>query len=406
METKKKATFDNLVEQYLGMGLPQYLAGAISLSNLPDDTQDYIHRLLVLMKRSKYSAAQFNPILIQWLSFTIPNMLPRAWGGRIPPITFPLRHKKLDNYVEQLNWTTGKKPSVFVDIGCGFPPVTTAETAQRFPDWQIIGVDQAFADYVLYDKDGNYACFDQKDGFQYFQMLPGTTRPAVYPDPVRIKNIFEQLFSDLFPFLKGSDDPDRMWESETVEKDGNRLIHNHIRNFETDNLRFIKSEILNLELPPAKVCRIMNMLVYFKPEIRKHILYQVGKLLGDDGIIITGTNGFAAQSRYIIYQKNDPEAMLLAKCSGTIRSDRSFWNAFSNRLDSLLKDHDICWRKKDGYLHFPQEMMPMNKYISTAAIIWQKMQEEGYTDSAVNILVRNGFDAWKNSVGDIAVKPL
>ncbi|MDM8535169.1 hypothetical protein QUF70_00275 [Desulfobacterales bacterium HSG17] len=435
METEKKATFDNLVEQYLGMSLPQHLAGAISWPSLPDDAQNYILRLLVLMKRSKYSAAQFNPILLQWLSFRIPNMLPRAWGGHIPPITFPLRHKKLDDYVEQLNWTTGEEQFVFVDIGCGFPPVTTAETAQRFPDWQIIGVDQSFADYVLYNKDGHYACFDQKGEFQYFQMLPGATGSAALPDPVKIRNLFEQLFSDLFPLLKDSNSQNRMSESGTVEKHGNRLIHNHICNFETGNLRFFKSETLNLKIPPAKVCRIMNMLMYFKPEIRKNILYQARKLLCDDGIIITGTNGFTTQSRHVFYQKksdglfptqfafsldnlghlaimpwftiqkNDPEAMLLAKCSGIIRSNRSFWTTFSKRLDSLLMDHDICWREKDGYLHFPQDMMPINKYISTVAIIWQKMQEEGFTDSAVNILVQNGFDAWKNSVGDIAVKP-
>ena len=435
MGSKRKAAFDNLVEQYLGMGLPQHLAGAISWSNLPDDAQGYILRLLTLMKRSKYSPAQFSPVLIQWLSLTIPNMLPGAWGGRIAPITFPFRHKKLDDYVSLLNWMSGEEPLLFVDIGCGFPPVTTAETAQRFTDWQIIGVDQAFADYVLYDKDGNYACFDQKDGFQYFQILPGTTRSAVHPDPVRIKNQFKQLFSDLFPLLRDSNSPDCITDSETVEKDGNRLIHNHIRNFETGNLRFIKSEILNLKLPPAKVCRVMNMLVYFKPEIRKQILYQADKLLDDDGIIITGTNGFAAQSRYIIYQKggdglypsqfafsldnlghlaimpwftiqkNDPEAVLLATCSGKIRSDRSFWPSFSNRLDELLENHNICTREKDGYLHFPKELMARDQYILKGAMIWHQMQKEGYTDRAVDVLLQAGFNAWKNSMGDIAVKP-
>ena len=435
MGAKIGATFDKLVEQYLGMGLPQHLAGAISWSNLPGDARDYILRLLALMKRSGYSTAQFNPILIQWLSFTIPNMLPRAWGGRIPPITFPLRHKKLDDYVAQLNWTPGEEPLIFVDIGCGFPPVTTSETAQRFPDWQIIGVDQSFADYVLYDKDGHYACFDQKAEFQYFQMLPGATRSAAHPDPVRIQNQFEQLFSDLFPLLRDSNGPDRMTESETVEKNGNRLIHNHIRNFETGNLRFIKSEVLNLKLPRAKVCRIMNMLVYSKPEITKQILHQAGKLLDDDGIIITGTNGFAPQSRHIIYQKsgdglypsqfafsldnlghlaimpwftiqkNDPEAVLLATCSGKIRSDRSFWPSFSNRLDELLENHNICTREKDGYLHFPKELMATDQYILKGAMIWHQMQKEGYTDRAVDVLLQAGFNAWKNSMGDIAVKP-
>ena len=431
MGNMKEKSFDALVKHFLGKSLPQYLSGAVSLSNLSSEAQEYIMRLFGLMKRSGYSTVNFNPLLIQWISHIIPNMLPSAWGGRVPPITFPLRHKKFDDYVAGFQWNTRTESPTFIDIGCGFPPVTTAETAQRFPDWQIVGVDRSFADYVLYDKDGNYACFDPNGKFQYFQAMTGSDRQALYADSAKTKSMFEQLFSNLFPLLKDSNGP----ASKTVEKDGNRLIHNHIRDFETDSLLFIKSEALNLKLAPAKVYRIMNMLVYFKPEIRKQILYQVCELLEDDGIIITGTNGVSGQSRYSVYQKggdglfqkefafsldnlghlaimpwftiqeNDPEAMLLAKYSGVIRSDQSFWPAFSNRLDKLLINHDICRREKNGYLHFPQQRTPIDKYVEKSTLIWQQMQKEGYADHAVDILVQTGFDAWKNSVGDIAVRP-
>ena len=85
MGSMKEKSFDELVEYFLGVSLPQYLAGSITLSNLPGDAQDYIMRMLVLMKRARVSTYNFNLVLIRWLSFTIPNMLPRAWGGRIPP---------------------------------------------------------------------------------------------------------------------------------------------------------------------------------------------------------------------------------------------------------------------------------------------------------------------------------
>ena len=48
-----------------------------------------------------------------------------------------------------------------MDVGCGFPPVTAVDTARSLHDWQVYGVDRSFADYVLYDADGYYACFDK-----------------------------------------------------------------------------------------------------------------------------------------------------------------------------------------------------------------------------------------------------
>ena len=58
--------------------------------------------MLTLMKRAGYGVEQFNLALIRWLSVTIPTMLPRAWGGRIPPITMPGRHQKLVPQATQL----------------------------------------------------------------------------------------------------------------------------------------------------------------------------------------------------------------------------------------------------------------------------------------------------------------
>jgi len=104
-------------------------------------------------------------------------------------------------------------------------------------------------------------------------------------------------------------------------------------------------------------------------------------------------------------RKNDPEAMLLARCSGIIPSDRFFWPAFSNRLDELLENNDICIRKKDGYMYFPRELMVTGQYLVKGTMIWYQMQKEGYADHAVDALLNAGFNAWKNSMGDVAVKP-
>ncbi len=432
METMKEKSFNALVEQFLGMRLPEQMAEAVSLSELPPYAQDCTMRMLALMKRAGYSAAGFTPHLIRWISATVPSVLPDAWGGRIPPITLPGRHRKLDAYVAKQNMAPGKDPHVFVDAGCGFPPVTAGDTARRLPDWQVFGVDRSFADYVLYDADGHYACFDQKGVFQYFQALMDIGGRALYADPAATRNRFGKLFADLSPLLlRDSDDT----KSETVEKDGNRLIHNHIRDFETDNLTLIRSDIRELDIRLAKVIRCMNVLIYFEPGIRKEILTQAGELLDDDGILIAGTNGLGIQFRYAVYQKgteglfpnefafgldnlgpitfmpwfticeDDPEAALLADLAGAIRADRSFWPDFSSRTDELLQDQGICQRGTDGFLHFPREDMSPAEFLKKNAMLWRQMDEEGYSGRAVEVLGRAGYEAWKNPVGDIAVRP-
>ncbi len=161
--------FNDLVAQYLEARLPQHLATSVDIMKLSPDSQAFIRRMLALMKRAGYGAAQFNPALMRWLSTTIPSVLPSAWGGRIPPITLPGRHQKLDAYVAGEYRPPFAKPPVYVDVGCGFPPVTAADTARTLPDWHVYGVDRSFADFVLYDGTGHYACFDRAGDFQYFQ---------------------------------------------------------------------------------------------------------------------------------------------------------------------------------------------------------------------------------------------
>ncbi len=43
----------------------------------------------------------------------------------------------------------------------------------------------------------------------------------------------------------------------------------------------------------------------------------------------------------------------------------------------------------------------MNKF----AVLWQQLDKEGYTDGTLEVLGRTGYEAWKNPVGDIAVRP-
>lgn len=424
------ASFETLAETFLGKGFPPDLAGAVSLPGLPPHARAFVRRLLDLMKRSGYTIAQFNPYLVRWLSATVPGMLPGAWGGNIPPITVPGRHEKLDDYVAGQDFPANRGGNIFVDMGCGFPPVTTVDTACRFPDWQVWGVDRSFADYVLYDAGGEYACFNRAGEFLYFQPCPDLAKKALYADPVRTKDRFNRLFRDLFPLLRHTGPL-----SETVEKDGNRLIRNHIMDFETDNLGFIQSDLMDLTPMNARVFRCMNFFLYFPRDLQNRMLGRIKGHLQTGGLLITGTNSFGIQARYAVYKKdaggltlrefafspdnlghlaimpwftihdNDPEALLLAGLARTLRSDPAFWKPFSTDQDRLLDHYGFCRRTTGGFLQFPEKEMPPNRFLEQNVLVWRTMQEKGHAERAAAVLGKAGHDAWVNPAGDIAVRP-
>ena len=424
-------SFSSLVEQFLGVHLPDRLTRNIPFPELPSDTQGFILRMLALMQRAGYSPFDFTVMLTRMLSIMIPNMLPAAWQGQVPPITMSGRHGKIDAYVAGQVRPAADDRLVFIDIGCGFPPLTTVDTAKKFPAWHIYGIDRNFARYVVYDGEGNYACFSRNGNFQYFQPQGIKAGRELYANPEKTRMRFSKIFADLHPSLIGDDDRKRI----SIDDNGHKLVENHVRDFETDNLTLIESDLETAQLPSARVIRCMNVLLYFKPEIRKKMMVQLSGLLDDGGILIAGTNGNNLQARYFVYQKcsstaepaefafsldnlrpfgltpwftlheNDPEASLLAELTGTIRNDQSFWPAFNRRFDDLLDRYGVCRRTADGFLHLHGTEPQPEQVIGNMGSLWQQIAREGYLDGAVDVLRQSGWEAWKNPIDDIAVRP-
>lgn len=430
MVSIEETSFNALVEQRLGTRLPQRLCDRISFSGLSAEARGVVIRLLTLMKRSSCPATEINSQMIWLLASVTPGMLPSAWGGHIPPVTSPGRHKKLDDYVtRQLRAPTHGQP-VFIDIGCGFPPATTMDTARRLPDWSVFGIDRSFSRYVLYDVDGNYACFNRQGKLQYIQAQKKPLNE--HSDATRDR--FRSLFTELCPQLTVFDEHTRA----SVEKNGNRLVYNHIRDFEGKNLRFLKSDIDHAELPPARAVRCMNVLLYFERDIREAMLSRMFALIADGGLLITGFNHpFGIYARYSVYKKDsagihplefsfsldnlrplgvgpwltladeDREAELLADLTGAIRADQSFWAEFNAHVDKLRADYGICDRDKDGFIFFTEHSSnaSLGATMEKVAALWSQLEDEGYADGAIEALDRAGYQAWKNPVGDIAVLP-
>jgi hypothetical protein len=431
MKSGEHGKFNEIVKFFLGMELPESVAGRVDFEALPDEARDVIRRMLALMKRSGCPATEITAHMI-WLLFTVtPRILPSAWGGRIPPMTAQGRHKKLDAYVCGDPGPSTDVQPVFIDLGCGFPPVTTVETAGQLPDWRIYGIDPGFARYVVYDRDGRYACFNREGRFQYVQSPAKPLNDT--PEAVRVH--FQGLFADLHSRLGSEgDDGDRR----VVEWEGRRLVVDHARDYETENLRFIKAGVEDLELPPARFIRCMNMLLYFEKDVRERMLSAMAGRLGTGGLLLAGFNHpFGIYARYAVYKKSadglrpcefafsmenlrplgvgpwlalseeDRDAVLLADLTGAIRSDRQFWPDFNRQVDHLREALGICRRGDDGFHHFTREVVNASPQVlfEKAAALWAMIEKEGYKAGAVAALRRAGYTAWENRAGDIAVVP-
>ncbi len=432
MDQFSEHSFNTLVAHYLGEQLPEVMATAISFQALPGDVQRFISRMLILMQKADFPVTDFTPTLLWQLGNTIPGFLPCAWSGRVPPLTLPKRHVKIDAYVGKNTWPDRLLNPVFVDMGCGFPPITTTDSAAALSGWGVFGVDQSFPDYVVHDGQGNYACFDGQKAFQYFQ--PQMTRAGIrmYRNSAEVRLGFEKIFDDLHLLLSKETNQ----TSETVEKDGYTLIHHPIQNYEAPNITFIEAEMGNAQLPPAHVIRCMNTLFYFAPEIRQRMLVKAGAVLADGGILIVGANLMSGAScRYAVYKRedlsilptefalgldnlgpisvmpwytlhdDDPEAMLLAELIRQVRANRSFWRGFTERLDELMAHYGLFQRDSNGFLYAPEGDSPPTDFPERISRMWLQLEEEGFTDGAVDALNHAGYTAWKNLVGDIAIQP-
>jgi len=76
-------------------------------------------------------------------------------------------------------------------------------------------------------------------------------------------------------------------------------------------------------------------------------------------------------------------------------------------VDGLREELGIGRRANDGFLQFTEEIRNAPPHILSekTTSLWNRVDASGYTDGAIEALVRAGFTAWKNKVGDIAVLP-
>ena len=394
-----------------------------------DEVRNLVHRAIRFMSIANLGAHNFSP----WAAYGLAmakGFLPGAWGGRIPPITAPGRHKTIDEYLSTTPWSTFGSDTVMIDLGCGFPPTTAIDTAQRFPDWQIIGADPLFDPYLIYDRDQSYACIDQNGSVGYFQLQPGARITSI-DDYRRCRERIPALFEQLVPKL-----PHDNGDMAMVEEDGSRLIRWPLRRFESANLRMIQAGVGSQALPTANVIRCFNVLIYYGANFQHEFEKWAAAQIKDGGLVIAGANSpNGAEAYYIVYRKeNDslvekefafapdcirPLSLMpwfaleddnimnlrLAGLTRRLRADAEFSDALDARMDAILKESGTLTRNADGCLASPPVPAPMEKISQVLSALSGQLDHEGFTERAAQALRRQGLRAWRNHVGHIAVDP-
>jgi len=425
-EREQWSTVNELCDRYLG-GRP----AEATLRVLRDaegqrpEVRDFVERAFRLMARSKLHARDFAPYAARFYTVVAPAILPGAWGGMVAPFTVPGRHKKIDAYLRSSPWVEFTAGTVMLDVGCGFPPQTSIDAAEAFPEWNVVGADPMFGRYLLYDERENYACMEESGKVRYFQAMRPEEYLRLYSDRDATLRHFSEAFTQLLPRLPADDGT-----LSKAEHEGKRLVRNPLRAFERANLKFLEGGFGSSGLPDAGIVRSFNVLIYFNGEFRRRAEKWVAQVLRPGGVFICGRDDAESlNAHYSVYRKegerlvekefafgleairysawfalhdDERETWRLAEVLGILRSDREFLRDHDARMDALLAKHRIAVRDVDGNLIEPTDVIEPAKAFPAYIEIVREIEAE-FSERAVAVLQRAGLHAWRNPVGHVAI---
>ncbi|WP_062054526.1 hypothetical protein [Aquimarina longa] len=411
----------------LSLKVIQHLEG-LELDKRNEKAQVFLERMFRYMKIAGIQAIDFSDQQAKQLKL-VSKLVEDVWQGFILPFTLEERHKKIDEFIRKSRWLNSDIPGKFLDVGCGFPPHTTIETAALFPDWKVIGLDPNLPKYLVKDRENNYATFDEDYHIQYFQGAPGQSL-EIWNDPEKAKSYFKDLFKTLLLLL-----PDEYEIKDSiVTNERGVLIRNPALNYETSNLFFYKGSIGGFNINEVNVVRCFNVLFYFDKVFRNKSLGWFCEILKEGGCLICGINGnHSIRCRYTVYRKeggkmvakefafsidnirplgsvawaafhdDDEETNTLVELIGVLRSNKNFTEKYDMRLDQLLRKKEMYIRDKDGYLiALDTNMSPKEKEKRSVEIV-EQLSNEGYVEAAVLELQEQGYNAYRNEIGFIAI---
>lgn len=424
---------DDLNERYFGGRLsPAVRTLMAPLNDEREEVLSFVERMCRNMRRQRIGAEDFNETLAWSLGYFLPKLLPGAWGGSVPPITSEGRHGAIDAYMECNPWRVPGPGDRLLDVGCGFPPFTTMESARRFPDVQVTGAGPSFAPYLVSHENGDYACFDSEAELLYFQPATHDVErwEGLYRDPKATRARFrEPLLAALDRFPAGGADVASSEEGDYT------VLEDPVGRFSADNVSFAREAIGSDALGHHDVVRCMNVLLYFDGTFRDRTLQWTADVLTEGGLLVAGVNwtgsrhsrltafrreggsivpkefAFSVENvrpmemvAWFVLHDDDDEMKALTELVGVIRSNDGFRRAFDGRMDEMLLPTGFTSRRDNGYLGFLDETVEADP-LGAADAVGRKLEGEGFAEEAAGLLRAAGYDAWVNCIGHIAVDP-
>ena len=420
------------INQFVSELNDRFFDGALSvpfqeqLKLMPFDRPDvfaFVERMFGFIKKAGIPATDLSVLLGEVLGTLLARILPGAWDGRVPPITLAGRHAAIDQYIGNNRWLSNGNKSM-LDIGCGFPPYTTLDSATALPEWKITGADPSLPHYLVHDSSGNYATFDELKSTVYFQPATPTIEEwnLLLKDPKATNAKFEKLLISLL-------------QNNSTDEDGlPRLEINPIEAYESNNLSFVHGGIGQADVESVHVIRCFNVLFYFDNVFFNNALDWFSNQLHEGGILLVGGNWAAStESYYGVYQKNgsnlinrsfcfsidsicpfsiaswyanyddDHQTAELTKYVATIRKDKVFMNKFYDFHDAQRKKYGLCPRDNNGYYGIVDPAISPDNMWPLVGQMLVELNAAGFNQMAADVLHNAGYNAQINEVGHIEI---
>jgi len=335
-----------------------------NLETAPSEVRSFAERTLWLMKVCRLEPRNVSPAMAWWIGKLIPPILIGAVKDRVPPITMEGRHYRIDDYLATNPWTVLGAGSILLDMGCAFPPLTTMDTAARFPAWQVIGVDCAFDDRIAHDSTRGSLAEYERSNLSFIQASFGEELPKA--DAVRCMNV-------LIYYGSGFRARAESWLAGILRPGGLFLCG-------ANGWRSVESRYS----------------VYRNED---------GRLAAREfAFSLDNVRPFTGVPWFTLHD-GERETWMLASLVGILRSDQSFRRDYDDRLDRLLDKSHILDRGPGGQLRTPPDPIPAQEWRAAYERILGCLEEEGFVDRAVLVLRAAGLRAWRNVAGHVAIEP-
>lgn len=392
------------------------------------DVRRFVTRLCAQFSARGIPAEDFSTYLAWSAATFVPRLLPSAWDG-VAPITVAGRHRRLDEYLAGNPWRRPRPGDRILDLGCGFPALTTFELAARFPTARVTGADPVAGRYLVRLGNGDVGCFTATLGLVYFQ--PGSNSAArwqaMHADRARTRRRF---LAPLRLALAGFSSDGGGTEFARVP---GALVW---KNPGPGTVELVEAAIGSRLLGRHEIIRAMNVLPYLAQADRRRAAAWFRDRLTDGGLLISGVDGPETRhARYRVEQRrggrmvlrelamsldqirplevtaffalhdDDPDLPVFNAAIRTIRSDPGFMEGFDRRMDALLARERFCRRTVRGHLGGTPGRGATARLAAASRRIDQALRREGFAARACRVLRRHGYAAWVNQAGHVAFRP-